>query len=383
MTLRTIALLTALSISGCAHGDGTDDELGADPRAAAPEDSAAIATSDVESIYLLKQFAPDQYAVDLSGGKSEVQSGASFLGTPEVAKKPTVRTVTGRVVDERGRPVVGAVVIAGAHMSAILGTSLTTQHGTTTESDGTFALPLVTEDAVVLLAMANENAWSSLQEIEGGTDDLELDVALAAPAQLVGHMTRGGEAVPPMAMVMDRKDEPRFVLRVAGEADGSYESLPLPPGTYEVGYAVDDGKILAAGFVERRSVTLDVGEIETADVAFSGGTALTLGYEGLEDDTLQTVTYTLLAGRHAPADTKALDALRKGEATVLAQILVGGIDLRPPRVFPDVPAGEVTACLEAKGTDEPGQRGPGKRLLAWQCRTIELSDSEQTLTFDL
>jgi len=384
MTLRTIALFTSLSLCACAHGDGSDEDLVPEPRVAAPEDAAAKATSTVESIYLLEQLGPDQYAVDLSGGKSELQSAASFLGTAEPAKKSIVRTVSGRVLDEQGKPVAGAVVVAGTRLSAMLGPSLSAQHGATTESDGSFALPLVTGDDVVLLALANETAWSSLQEIEAGTDDVEIDVGLAAPAQLEGHMKRNGKSVTPVATIMDRDEQPRLLVRVVGEADGSYESPPLPPGSYEVAYSVDRGRMMSGRTVEQRAVTLAPGKVGTADVAFFGGTELTLAYEGLEDERLQTVTYTVLAGRHAPASRDALADLRKADGTeVLAQILVGGIDLRPSRSFNDIPAGEVTACLEALGTDEPGQWGRGEREMAFQCRTIELSGDAQTLTFDL
>ena len=379
MTPKHIALIAALSLSSlaCAHADGTD-ELGAEPRAV--EQQPASVPSPIESIYLLEQLGPDQYAVDLSGGATELKSGAATFGLPEPAKKAAIRTVTGRVLDEQGRPVVGAVIIAGTHLTAMLSTSMSAQHGTTTDADGTFSLPLVTDEPVRLLALANDNAWSPLLEIEGGDEDLELDVELAAPAQLTGRMERSGEAVPPIALITDGKAKPSFMVRVQGEPDGTYESPPLPPGRYEVGFAVDNGKLLTGGFVDKRQVTLDAGEVEIADVSFVAGTALTLGYDGLADEGLRTVTYTILEGRHEPADAEALTALRKGDATVLARILVGGIDLRPPRVFHDIPAGTVTVCLEAHGADESGR---AKHLLAFQCHTIELADSEDALHFEL
>lgn len=390
MTLPRTAFATllatlTLAAAACSHADIGDEELAPEPRAA-QSDAAPSAVSDVEAVYMLKQYAPDQYAVDLSGGMSEVRSGPSFLGRSEPEKKATVRTVTGRIVDASGAPVAGAVVVAGGRLSAILGESLTAGHGTTTDGEGRYALPLTTDEPVALLALANETAWSALQEIAGGTDDIELEVGLAQPGHLTGRLQRAGQPAQPVVVVRDRDERPRFMLRIQGEADGSYESPPLPPGEYVVGYAVDDGKILAARYVEEHRMFLRAGQPVVQDVSFAGGTKLTLGYEGLEDDPLRTVTYTVLAGQHAPQDPEALDALKEGgQAEVLTRILVGGIDLRPPREFPDMPAGEVTVCLEARGMKNPDELAKPDLMMAFECRTIELGpeDVAREVTFSL
>ena len=383
--LHRIALTTILATTACSHAEIGEGDLGPEPRAAALEDHATP-RSEIEAVYMLKQLGPDQYAVDLSGAMSELQSGASFLGRAEPAKKATVRTITGRVTDVDGRPVAGAVLLAGERVSCILGESLTAAHGTTTDGEGRFTLPLTTGEPLKLVAMANENAWSVLHDVDPGEDDLQLDVGLGEPAHVAGTLDRAGEPVPPVAFVRDREDDPLFMVRFQGEPDGSYESPPLPPGEYFVGYAVDDGKLLAAGFVEDRRVSLRAGTSTTHDVSFAAGTALTLGFEGLEEDTLRTVTYTILAGGHDPASPEDLDALREaGKAEVLAMILVGGIDLRPPREFPDIPAGEVTACLEARGMNDADEIGRAKVLMAFECRTIALdpADAAREIAFSL
>lgn len=308
--------------------------LGSD--AAAPGATAAPAAGDYE----VTRLAVDQVAVALEGGPSRL---TTFRPT-EPEPPQTLRTLRGRVLDEAGQPVAGAVVVGGSSLRAMLGSSLSTDAGTTTGPDGSYALALWKAEPVVVLAL-HRDGWSPVTPVAEGTDDLTLDLHLRPTAALEGTITRGGAALEAEVWV-SQPGAGKLAMRVPTDAQGHYRIDRLPPGALEVSASLSHAAGLGTGGRASRSVTLVSGEASRVDLDLSAGAHVTV--ESDVPEGVRMMQYSLLVGEHAVSDADALARLRKelpsGQARML---LYGGIDLDEVMQWSDVPPGKVTLCVEA------------------------------------
>ena len=376
MKTSTFVIATLLCATACSHADV------AEPGSARGRDTE-LANSAVESIYLLKQLGPNQYAVDLTGGQSELESGWSRFGLREPEPRSVVRRLRGRVLDESGLPVAGAVVLGGDRLSLGLTSSITASHGTTTDDEGAFVLPLTSSDTMHVFALADEGAWSPSSALSAGTQDAELTLTLGMPAVVRGTVTRGGAPVKG-AVYVRSPGETGLAMRFVSEDDGRFESPPIPPGEYRVSFTLDHGLGADIGLMEDRRVSLTSGDQRALEVDLPVGVDVAASFDGLDEPALRTMTFTLLQGHHAPANPVALrELLGREDAPEHRQLLQGGSDLFATRVFTDVLPGPHTLCVLARGADDPLAHGDEFRTLDFRCRTLEVDGDDQDLRFML
>jgi RNA polymerase sigma factor (sigma-70 family) len=292
--------------------------------------------------YELTRLSPKQVAVDLAGGPSKLRSGSAALGLPQPETPVTLRTLRGRVLDETGRPVAGAVVVTGKSLRVTLGTSLSAQSGTTTGRDGSFALELWDGESKLLLAL-HHSGWSPVTKVAAGTGDLALELQLQPTAALEGTVTRGGAPLEAEVWV-SQPGGTSFGIRVPTDAQGRYRVDRLPSGTLEVRATQPQGT--GAGSHATRSVSLASGQTHRRDLDLPVGALVTVDAEVPEDAIM--MRYTLLVGEHAVPDAAALARLQTElPSDQTRSMLFGGSDLDEVMQFDDVPPGLVTVCAEA------------------------------------
>lgn len=304
---------------------------------------AALAPGGLD--YVITRLSATQVAVELAGGPSSLRSGAAAFGMPEPEAKETVRTIRGRVVDEDGQPVAGAVVVAGKRLNAMLSTSLSAQTGTTTGPDGSYALETWETEALTMLAMHRRGGWSPVAPVAEGSVDLTVDLRLGPTATLEGTITRGG--APLQAEVMATlPGQSTFRVRVLSDAQGRYRIERLPAGELEVSTWMPHDAGLGSGSRASDIVSLAGGTAGRLDLDLPTGAHVTVEADVPEGAAM--MQYTLLLGEHAVPDAATLSRLRKElPAGQTRQLLYGGIDLDEVMQWSDVPAGKVTFCVEA------------------------------------
>ncbi len=360
MTTLETTLAVLLSLTGCSHADLGD--------APAPTTDEDLARSALQPAYQAKQLGADHYAVDLAGGVSELESGATRLGLPAHEPKAVVRVLTGRVVDDEGLPVAGALVIGGERLSMMLGNSLTASHAVTTDDAGEFSMPVTTEASMSVLALVNPGAWSAIKALPAGSEDSTAELEVVRPSGLTGAMTRGGAATAGTVLVRDRIDSPSFMLRFTSDDEGHYQTSPLPPGDYVVSYLA--GRDFAAmSTPEVRDISLAAGVPVQQHVDLVKATDLQVSFDGMSDPRLATMSFTLVAGHHTFTTPKEVAAYTKTiDQSDWRAVLQGGIDLMSERRFGDVEPGRYTICLHAEARDA---------TLDFQCRKIEVDGGDE------
>jgi RNA polymerase sigma factor (sigma-70 family) len=314
----------------------------ADARSKVDADAAApaAAATPAAGAYEVTRLAVDQVTVALEGGPSRLTTFGPTLREPP----QTLRTLRGRVLDEAGQPVAGAVVVAGSALRAMLGNSLSTDAGTTTGPDGSYALALWKAEPVVVLAL-HRDGWSPITPVAKGTDDLSLELHLHPTAALRGTITRGGVAQEAEVLV-SQHGASKLYIRVPTDAKGRYRIDRLPPGKLEVKASLSHDAGLGTGALASRSVTLVSGKARRIDLDLPQGAHVTV--ESDVPEGVRMMQYTLLVGEHAVSNAGALARLRKElPAEETRTLLYGGSDLDEVMQWSDVPHGAVTLCVEA------------------------------------
>jgi RNA polymerase sigma factor (sigma-70 family) len=354
---------------------GAGEPKSADARAEREELSAAraelersagavvAAEAGVTSDYQLTRMSAKQVAVELTGGPSKLTSYPNPFAGPEPATPETLRTIRGRVLDEAGRPIAGAVVMGGKSLNAFLGNSLTAQAGTTTGTDGSFALALWDADAKVVLAL-HRAGWSPVTMVAAGTDDLALDLHLRPTAALEGTVTRGGAALEAQVSIATSGDA-KLRMLVPTDAQGRYRVDRLPPGELEVSAMLSHDAGLGSGSRAMRPLSLTSGETGRVDLDLPTGAHVTVEAEVPEG--VRMMSYTLVVGEHEVPDGATLTRLKAElPQDQWRSTLYGGIDLDEVMQFSDVSPGPVTLCVEALiARDE---------LLGLACKVIEVGE---------
>ncbi len=330
--------------------------------------AAAGTTRPELPTYRLSILDAGSVAVNLAGGPSELMSASEALGI-EIPGEPAraQRRLVGRVVDASGAPVAGAVVIAGAHLTMSLDTSVSAQAGDETDAQGRFALDVAADDACAVLALHGAG-WSQFERIAAGADEATIELQLDAPARVHGVARRGGDRQDGAVLLTDAS---RSVLwSYPTDDDGSF-AIVVPRGAFTLGFrpgerhAVGSPLLrepvdLRAGVDLEWNPNLAVGTRLVVDVPLPPGDAERLGM----------IWVGVVPGRAAPADAAALRELAKKDDTARLRGF-GGEDLEELFEFEDLAAGSYTVCADAEA-----RRGAATGSLAFACQAITLAEGE-------
>lgn len=174
------------------------------------------------------------------------------LGIP--ASGAEARTVTGRVVDEDGRPVARAEV--ATMWDAMGGSQMRPFHAARTDRDGRFTLEVDSWQGLVpLMALNREHTRGGTVMVDGKPSDKAVEIRLGPMVRVSGRFSCKELGSPPdwtnvyMNLMPGRLPVPRILgglaqtpLRLAqcGSFDASFAFL-LPPGHYQLhGYGAAD-----------------------------------------------------------------------------------------------------------------------------------------------
>ncbi|MBL8946631.1 MAG: sigma-70 family RNA polymerase sigma factor [Myxococcales bacterium] len=320
--------------------------------------------------YLLTRH-DDRYVSVALGGGIDAGTVTDRAIHREALPSSTIRVISGRVLDDGGEPVAGAVVIAGTTLLSYDLETLSGQVGATTDELGRYRLPMPHGDATSVLAV-HPRGWSPRRIVEAGVRPVRFDLDLGAPARIVGRLRLDDDAVQPRAIL---EGDPGFLMIVTGAEDGTFEIPQVPPGELDLRVApwTPDRKLrltskrvhLAAGATERWDLDLVSGPMVVVDAKLPDeldGSFITVG---------------LVPGDRTPRDPAAWDA-------TLAEIPfaerhwmpvgVGGID--PIAQFDGVEPGTWTACAQA----QPSPREPATGL---GCAVVRVAPGSDVTELDV
>jgi len=303
----------------------------------------------------LTRVSPTKVAVNLHGGRSNAfDPGPVLHGEDPVSSDPLLRNLRGQVLDDRGIPIAGAIVVAGRHLRVSSREQLTADTGDVADERGRFTVPLLDHEPTTIVAL-RPGEWSTPTRIQAGHEDVNVTLQLAASGRVEGDLLRRGAAIQGTVHVAVRGAS--FTAATQTDAEGHYRTGMLPPGPIRIlasarhdsdatGYPLaTDEAVLEPGSVLRNDFEIPVGAMVEAVAEL----------EALHQPFFM---YTLLPGNHAITDVTAFDkAIGHIPLDRRQRVLVTSDDKTDPAVFGDVQAGSFTVCVEplerANGHLEP------------------------------
>ncbi len=311
--------------------------------------------------YRLSIIRHRMVAVHLDGGPSEVT--AAYPADPD---KP-MRKVTGRVVDARGIPVPGAVVLAGATLTmSPLEHSIVGSDGDETDARGQFELEQIAAKPCFVIALDGNAGWSDFVQLEAGDRTAELELELRAPIRVSGQARRGNE--PQEGIIAVIAHEKRVTLSVPTDSTGRFDTV-FPRGTYELGFQPEQ-----SGRLIRKKISARAGEHITWDPVVHIGTRLAVDapVPAAHADKAFMVWVYVWPGKKTPATIAELKARAKQTRRdpEARRIGLGGEDLGELFEFTDLSPGDHTICASAEAP---------KETLAMTCTTVTLSGADDVL----
>jgi RNA polymerase sigma factor (sigma-70 family) len=324
-------------------------------------DIGGLAPPAKAGAYELTVLAPTSVAVNLDGGVSP-----TYLW--EQPAPPTfARKVRGRVVDDAGAPIAGAVIVVGSRLDAHMG-SLFGEQGALSGADGTFVVTSHEEVAASAVAL-HARGWSAVAAVPAGRADAVVNLVVPRPGGLLLHVTQGGTAREAEISVAPIGGGLRLGLKT--DARGELRVPLLPPGSYKI--TAYPAQMFAGGTSPPlvREVTVTAGA--PTDVALELKIGVLVIASAFRPG-LNTVEYFFYPG----TDKLEMPELKKrGRSGAILNFLLGGQDADRPAQFHDVVPGTYTMCVD--GATEEKEHSP------LVCRTIEVPADKPTLevTFEL
>lgn len=268
--------------------------------------------------------ADGHFSVDVQGGQLNLTvSGPTFIGkmvpidVDDGATKDlgniTVkrgRSISGRVLDATGLPVVGATVAAGLLLTGdgqklyIDGESVGAQQ-TQTDDHGRFVMSGFPPASITVVAGKDGVGRSQSVSIPSGSSSAEVDLVLAATGSLSGTARLNGTPLADTIIIASPANGSSSNFFVTTGPDGSFAFDSLTPDRYAITPIVGD-----SGDKYFRRVDVVVGQRAQVDINATTGTgavAITL-----KTDAGQAVKAAKVAALGLHVDAPNLAALRYG-----------------------------------------------------------------------
>ena len=328
------------------------------PEVAADKQKGAIAGTAPwaqPAAYELTVLAPTSVAVNLRGGASD-----AYLWKPPAA--PTLdRTIRGRVTDDAGAPIGGAVVVIGSRLDAHMGTLFGAQ-GAVSGADGSFVITSHEEVAAFAVAL-HPRGWSAAAVVPAGRADATIDLRVPRPGELALHVTQDGTKREAQVQITPAGGGLRLGLTT--DARGELRVPRLAPGSYTI--SVQPSQLFAGGTSPplQREVTVTPGAATDVQLELKSGV---LVVASAFRPGLWTVEYFFYPGTEKLDVTELKKRARSG---AVLNFLLGGQDADRPAQFHDVAPGTHTLCVDAATRD--------KEHRPFVCRTIEVPADKPTL----
>lgn len=294
------------------------------------------------------RLGPDRVAVELRGGPSEREPSE---------RTPTEPTgnVRGTVVDGRGQPVAGAVVVGGEHITIWYGVAFEARDGAVTDDQGRFSLLTYEHADARLVAIHHELGMSAVHLGPNGTDAklqlqpftwVEGDVTNLHPS-VSAHVT---------ADAVDGSLQVSFLTKT--DAQGHYRMGPIPPGKYAMNATTAFVEAeLVSTYPTAPLVVRPGAPIEHSFIESEVG-ALEVDFSRPAGAPTSAIKVSLYPGAHA-TDAPDVGALIRHDVT--------GSEWDTTR-FDRLAPGEYTACLTAT-------LPPERRSLS--CQTVEIGGDDE------
>ncbi|WP_428268022.1 carboxypeptidase regulatory-like domain-containing protein [Haliangium sp.] len=379
-----IVLATPGSVSGTLRFPDGDT-----PALASITVAGAARTSTTRGEFHLSELPPGRHDLTVRGpGFSdrvisgvEVQPGADTdLGALTVEPG---RTITGRVVDDSGRPVPNADIIVarrllsdGNKLTGSLGPGLDEQLGvrrSRSDGDGRFLLPGIGAGRLVLVAEHAEHGRSPAQTITPGRADLDLELRLAAFGAVEGVVTLGGEPTT-AAVTIGSTTNPDHITMVRTGADGRFVADRLAAGRYKI--SASSGMLSASS----AATAVDVGPGASTQVTLDipqGDLTLTVQVAGEAGAEISAAQVFAISGQVTATTVAALNQLILSDEAATSYKMMfsfGG----QPAVFSKLQAGPLSVCVVPIGGDlnDPAFAQRLQRhadALAVHCHTVDVT----------
>ena len=221
------------------------------------------ARSDAEGRYRIEHLYPGRYQLQIAAGRrrAALLTREVEVGVGEVRldlRVPSGARVTGRVLDGKGQPVVGALVAA-----AVGGD---TRFFTETKEDGAYALEDLPADTYrIFVRKRGKEALLGLSEelsLRAGEVREGLELVARRPARVLGVVVDGQGQPMAEVSVRARGTNAPVTRRDECDAEGKFELGPFYDGEYRLSVDQDDLRLLAA----KRGVAKLVAERATVQV---------------------------------------------------------------------------------------------------------------------
>ncbi len=307
----------------------------------------------VPASYELTVHAEGNAAVNLNGGRSSIEQSS---GPASVA----VRRIRGRVVGPDGRPVAGAVVLAGGSLWNI-GPNLLGDGGATSRQDGSFEVKYDADEGYAIAV--HPRGWSAPIAIPEGRADVEIQLPIAAPGPIEIRVRRG-DAPTEARMIIK---QPGLVLDYNTDEHGAADIALLAPGTYGVSAfprQLGDGTRKPT----KRTITTSSGTATQLTIEIEEG-ALVVATVRVNEP-LDTIEWFLQPGRLAEPTLEKVSRPTPLPGLGNGGYVVRGEDVGGPMQFHDVGPGEYTVCAYARA--KTGEQRP------LRCRPVDV-DGDATV----
>lgn len=304
-----------------------------------------------------------------------VKDGAATdVGTIEVIPG---RSISGRVVDSSGAPVEGARVAAGRLLSGS-GTELNIPdeghdvQETTTDDRGRFLIPGLDARAQVVVAGHPDRGRSPSIAIPGGTDSVELEIALVDTGAVAGTVTRDGEPLGEVVVIAKPLAALSANFFTVTGPDGSYSLDRLAEGEYMV-HAMIGGGGPKPKDIHWRTVTITAGKRLQQDIAIADGVlAMEVRVVTAEDGAGVPMAQVFVSTGDYGDWMESTEALMspsnlEPEGTSYIRAAMGGAAARIEGATP----GTYTLCAMPI---PPGSMNEGRDSLRVKCKVMEISE---------